>query len=237
MIYLVVPYKKVGYPKERKMTKVTKSIEDYLKGIYSLRENKNLTNKNLSKYLKVAPASVSEMIKKLVKDDYIYIENKEIILSEKGNRFALEVIRKHRIWEVFLVKILDFRKEEIHEEAERLEHVTSTKLLKKLEKFLEYPKKSPSGKPIIYENEYINLENIMNLSEAKEKSKITIFKIADNIELETYLRDLDIHLKDSYEIKKIDPFNGPIYLKDNTNIKIIAFEAAKLIEVYKTKNK
>lgn len=214
---------------------MTKSIEDYLKGIYSLKENKKLTNKNLSKHLKVAPASVSEMIKKLVKEDYIYIDNKDIMLTEKGNRLALEVIRKHRIWEVFLVEILDFRKDEIHEEAEKLEHVTSIKLLKKLENFLEYPKVSPSGKPIIYENEYINLENIMNLSDTKEKNKITIFKIKENRELEKYLKHLDIHLKDTYEITKIDPFNGPIYLKNNGKTKIIAFEAAKLIEVYKIK--
>lgn len=213
---------------------MTKSIEDYLKGIYSLKESKNLSNKSLAKYLKVSPASVSEMIKKLTKGGYIEAKNKDIILTEKGNHLALEVIRKHRIWEVFLVQILDFKKDEMHEEAERLEHATSIKLLKKLEKFLDYPKKCPYGKPIIYEDEYLNLEYIEKLSDVEENDKVVIFRIEPVEELENYLNELNIHVKNTYEIKKKDPFNGPIYLKNNNKkLTAVALEAAKLIEVYK----
>ena len=213
---------------------MTKSIEDYLKGIYSLKESKNLSNKSLAEYLRVSPASVSEMMKKLVKEGYITGKNKDVILTEKGNKLALEIIRKHRIWEVFLVQVLHFKRDEMHEEAEKLEHATSIKLLKKLEKFLGYPKKCPHGRPIIYEYGYLNLENIEKLSDLEENDKIVIFKIAPEKELENYLNTLNIHTENSYEIKKIDPFNGPIYLEnDSKEVVVVALEAAKLIEVYK----
>ena len=173
------------------------------------------------------------MIKKLSKEGYITIENKDIILTEKGNRIAVEVIRKHRIWEVFLVQVLNFKKEDIHEEAEKLEHATSWKVLQKMEKFLSYPKESPHGKPIIYDNEYLKLEDIVKLSDVETGDKIVIFKIKNDTDLENYLKDKNINIKDIYEVKKIDPFNGPLYLKNNSDIKVIALEAAKLIDIYK----
>ena len=212
---------------------MTKSIEDYLKGIYLLKENHKLNNKNLAEHLKISAASVSEMIKKLSKEGYITLDNKDVILTEKGNRIAVEVIRKHRIWEVFLVQVLNFKKEDIHEEAEKLEHATSWKVLQKLEKFLSYPKECPYGKPIIYDNEYLKLEDIVKLSEVEINDKIVIFKIKDDADLENYLKDMQINVKDIYEVKKIDPFNGPIYLKNNSDTKVIALEAAELIDIYK----
>ena len=212
---------------------MTKNTEDYLKGIYLLKESGKLTNKNLAEYLQISPASVSEMMKKLSKEGYLNIENKEIILTEKGSRIATEVIRKHRIWEVFLVQILNFKKEDIHEEAEKLEHATSLRVLQKLEKFLSYPKECPYGKPIIYDNEYLKLEDIIRLSDVEINDKIVIFKIKSEKKLESYLKNLGIKVKDTYEIKKIDPFDGPIYLKSNDEIKVIALEAAKLIDIYK----
>ena len=81
---------------------MSRSIEDYLKGIYSLQKKNEYSNKKLAEYLNISPASVSEMIKKLVNDKYLTIDKKNIRLTEKGNAFALNVIRKHRVWEVFL---------------------------------------------------------------------------------------------------------------------------------------
>lgn len=127
---------------------MSRSLEDYLKGIYTLKEKEQYSNKNLAEYLSISPASVSEMIKKLEKDNYVKINGREIELSEKGYTLAENIIRKHRVWEVFLVEKLGFSLEEIHEEAEKLEHVTSEKLLEKLEQFLFYPKECPHGSPI-----------------------------------------------------------------------------------------
>ena len=195
---------------------MSRSIEDYLKGIYTLKKKKEYSNKKLAEYLNISPASVSEMIKKLVNDDYLTVDKKTVKLTEKGNKFALDSIRKHRVWEVFLFEKLGYDKEEVHKEAEILEHVTSDKLLQKLEKFLFYPKECPHGSPIFYDVKNFNEENIINLSEAEEDDEVVILSVEDNIELYDYLRDLNIYLKS----------------KAN-NEKVVAFNAATMIKVYK----
>ncbi|WP_455046022.1 metal-dependent transcriptional regulator [Leptotrichia trevisanii] len=213
---------------------MSRSIEDYLKGIYTLKKKKEYSNKKLAEYLNISPASVSEMIKKLVNDDYLTIDKKTVKLTEKGNGFALDIIRKHRVWEVFLFEKLGYDKEEVHKEAEILEHVTSDKLLQKLEKFLFYPKECPHGSPIFYDVKNFNEENIIKLSEAEEDDEIAILSVEDNIELYDYLRDLSINLKEEYIVEKKDPFDGPIYLKSKANNKkVVAFNAATMIKVYK----
>ena len=213
---------------------MSRSIEDYLKGIYTLKKKKKYSNKRLAEYLNISPASVSEMIKKLVNDDYLTIDKKTVKLTEKGNKFALDIIRKHRVWEVFLFERLGYDKEEVHKEAEILEHVTSNKLLQKLEKFLFYPKECPHGSPIFYDVKNFNEENIIKLSEAEEDDEIVILSVEDNIELYDYLRDLSINLKEEYIVEKKDPFDGPIYLKSKANNeKVVAFNAATMIKVYK----
>ena len=213
---------------------MSRSIEDYLKGIYTLKKKKEYSNKKLAEYLNISPASVSEMIKKLVNDDYLTIDKKTVKLTEKGNKFALDIIRKHRVWEVFLFERLGYDKEEVHKEAEILEHVTSNKLLQKLEKFLFYPKECPHGSPIFYDVKNFNEENIINLSEAEEDDEVVILSVEDNIELYDYLRDLNINLKEEYIVDKKDPFDGPIYLKSKAgHEKAVAFNAATMIKVYK----
>ena len=213
---------------------MSRSIEDYLKGIYTLKKKKEYSNKKLAEYLNISPASVSEMIKKLANDDYLTIDKKTVKLTEKGNSFALDIIRKHRVWEVFLFEKLGYEKKEVHKEAEILEHVTSNKLLQKLEKFLFYPKECPHGSPIFYDLENLDEENIIKLSETEEDDEIVILSVEDNIELYDYLRDLNINLKEEYIVEKKDPFDGPIYLKSKANNeKVVAFNAATMIKVYK----
>uniref|UniRef100_UPI0026277595 metal-dependent transcriptional regulator n=1 Tax=uncultured Leptotrichia sp. TaxID=159271 RepID=UPI0026277595 len=203
---------------------MSKSIEDYLKGIYTLKKKKEYSNKKLAEYLNISPASVSEMIKKLVNEGYLTIEKKKVKLTEKGNNFALDIIRKHRVWEVFLFEKLGYDKEDVHKEAEILEHVTSNKLLQKLEKFLFYPKECPHGSPIFYDLKDFDEGNVIKLSEAEEDDEIVILSVEDNIELYDYLRDLNINLKEQYIVEKKDPFDGPIYLKSKeNNKKIVAF--------------
>ena len=211
---------------------MSQSIEDYLKGILILKGKREYSNKNLAECLNISPASVSEMIRKLEKEGYLIINKKE--LTERGEIKAKGVIRRHRVWEVFLADKLGYSLEEIHDEAEILEHVTSEKLLRKLEKFLFYPQTCPHGGPIIYDYDNLNPDKIMQLSEVEVGDKITILKVEDNIELYDYVKELNLQINEEYEIEKIDPFNGPIYLKlKNKEQKIVAYEAAKMIEIYK----
>ena len=213
---------------------MSKTLEDYLKGIYLLKRRKRYSNKNLAEYLNISPASVSEMIKKLSNENYLILEGRNINLTKKGSDIAVNIIRKHRVWEVFLVEKLGYDTDEIHEEAEVLEHVTSDKLLQKLEKFLFYPKECPHGSPIFYDSDGFNEANIMKLSDTEERDEIIILSVEDNIELYDYLREMDVTIKENYNIIRKDPFNGPIYLKNSQKkVKIIAYDAAKLIEIYK----
>lgn len=213
---------------------MSQSIEDYLKGILILKGKREYSNKNLAECLNISPASVSEMIRKLEKEGYLIINKKEVTLTERGEIKAKGVIRRHRVWEVFLADKLEYSLEEIHDEAEILEHVTSEKLLRKLEKFLFYPQTCPHGGPIIYDYDNLNPDKIMQLSEVEVGDKITILKVEDNIELYDYVKELNLQINEEYEIEKIDPFNGPIYLKlKNKEQKIVAYEAAKMIEIYK----
>ena len=213
---------------------MSKSLEDYLKGIYLLKKRKHYSNKNLAEYLNISPASVSETIKKLSNEDYLISEGRNIKLTKKGSDIAVNIIRKHRVWEVFLVEKLGYDKDEIHEEAEVLEHVTSDKLLQKLEKFLFYPRECPHGSPIFYDSDGFNEANIMKLSDTEERDEIIILSVEDNIELYDYLREMDVTIKENYNIIRKDPFNGPIYLENSEKkVKIIAYDAAKMIEIYK----
>lgn len=212
---------------------MSQSIEDYLKGILILKGKREYSNKNLAEYLNISPASVSEMIRKLEKEGYLIINKKEVTLTERGEIKAKGVIRRHRVWEVFLADKLGYSLEEIHDEAEILEHVTSEKLLRKLEKFLFYPQTCPHGGPIIYDYNNLNPDKIRQLSEVEVGDKITILKVEDNIELYDYLKELNVQINEKYVVKKIDPFNGPIYMfLNNETEKIVAYEAAKMVEVY-----
>ena len=120
---------------------ITLSEENYLKAILSINLNTNnlVSTNEIANLLNTSAASVSEMIKKLQeKNLVIYEKYKGVKLSNKGRKKAIEVLRKHRLWETFLVKKLDFSWAEVHDVAEQLEHIKSRKLTDKLNHFLNY---------------------------------------------------------------------------------------------------
>ena len=126
--------------------------EDYIQAIFRLHEEYGFaTNKDVAEMLGVSRPSVSEMTRKLREDGLVKIERTKIVITQKGIEIAKDVISKHRIWEKFLNEYLDFDIDEVHEEADLLEHVTSDKLKNALNILLDYPKESPHGNPI-YEN-------------------------------------------------------------------------------------
>lgn len=124
---------------------MTGNKEDYLKIIYELGGEENLvSNKKIANALEISPSSVTEMIQKLLKEGYVEYElYKGIKLSDYGALEAKKVKRRHLLWEVFLLEKLGYKLEEVHDEAEILEHVTSDKLEKMLDKYLNYPEVCP----------------------------------------------------------------------------------------------
>lgn len=132
------------------MEKYSISEENYIKAIFHLqKDSQQVSTLQLAGKLQTKPASVTDMMKKL--------KNKKLLnykpyygfrLSAQGNRIALGIIRRHRLWEYFLAEKLAFKWDEVHEIAEQLEHVSSKKLINNLDKYLGFPKFDPHGDPI-----------------------------------------------------------------------------------------
>jgi len=141
--------------------------ENYIKAIYHLQQaSGGVTTNELAARLITTPASVTDMLKKLkVKNLLHYEPYKVFYLNGQGNKIALDIIRRHRLWEYFLVEKLAFGWSEVHEVAEELEHVGSKKLIDKLEMFLEHPKFDPHGDPIPDINGQMSIVEQISLTE------------------------------------------------------------------------
>jgi DtxR family transcriptional regulator, Mn-dependent transcriptional regulator len=133
------------------MSTLTYAEENYLKTIYHLSEGgkKGVSTNDISGEMKIKPASVSDMLRKL--GDKAVIEYRKyygVHITEEGKKLALQTIRKHRLWEVFLVEKLKFSWDEVHEVADELEHIKSRILIQRLDEYLGFPKFDPHGDPI-----------------------------------------------------------------------------------------
>ena len=127
------------------------SEENYLKAIFHLEQSykEGVSTNALAEEMETKPSSVTDMVKKLSeKNLVIYKKYQGVKLSKLGRDTAIEIIRKHRLWEVFLVEKLNFNWDEVHDVAEQLEHIRSEKLINELDKFLGFPKRDPHGDPI-----------------------------------------------------------------------------------------
>lgn len=130
---------------------LSRTEENYLKAIYKVaeREQGNVSTNAIAAEMETSAASVTDMLRKLAdKELVVYQKYKGVQLTQAGTRYATQLIRKHRLWELFLVDTLGFGWDEVHEVAEELEHIQSDKLVLALDEFLGYPKYDPHGDPI-----------------------------------------------------------------------------------------
>src|ERR1700712_1060629 len=128
----------------------TLAEENYLKSIYHLSLNtQNVSTNQIAALLNTRAASVTDMLKKLADKELInYTRYQGVSLTSPGKKIALHIIRKHRLWEFFLVEKLNFKWDQVHEMAEEMEHISSEELIDRLDKFMDYPKYDPHGDPI-----------------------------------------------------------------------------------------
>lgn len=130
---------------------MTRAEENYIKTIFHLGGNQSqlISTNAIAEQMETKPSSVTDMAKKLADKKLVnYVRYQGVSLTDLGIKTALSIIRKHRLWEVFLVKKLDFTWDEVHEVAEQLEHIKSEKLIDKIDELLDFPKYDPHGDPI-----------------------------------------------------------------------------------------
>lgn len=214
---------------------MTPNREDYLKLILELGgDQKKINNKQIVSGLDVSAASVSEMISKLLKEGLVeHSPYQGVQLTETGLASASALIRKHRLWEVFLVEHLHYSWNEVHDDAEVLEHVTSETLASRLEAYLDHPRYCPHGGMIPEQGELIHEGEKNTMSSYPVGTKIRIARVLDERELLDYLVSIQLNIHEEYEIVDAAAYEGPITIKNDTKEIAVSYKAASTIFVNK----
>ncbi|HMS99767.1 MAG TPA: metal-dependent transcriptional regulator [Saprospiraceae bacterium] len=177
--------------------------ENYLKAIFKIseKEKKSASTNSLARHLDTTPASVTDMLKRLAEKEMIHYERyKGVTLTAEGNRIATSLIRRHRLWEVFLVEKLRFDWEHVHDLAEELEHIYSEELISRLDAFLNYPKFDPHGDSIPNAEGKFTIRNQMPLSDLMTGQSCQVLGVKEHSN--AFLRYLNqIKVKPGTQIK------------------------------------
>lgn len=192
--------------------------ENYIKAIYHLQQvDANVTTNEVANTLQTKAASVTDMLKKLkTKKILNYEKYKGFTLSPEGKKIALAIIRKHRLWEYFLVEKLQFGWDEVHEVAEELEHISSKKLIDKLDAFLGNPKFDPHGDPIPDGNGKLPIQTQINLTDLPVNKEATISAVgSQSKELLHLLQHKKITIGTKLQVRKKFTFDNSIEIKLN----------------------
>ena len=211
----------------------TKAEENYLKTIFKLSEKeKNSVSTNaIAEELETKPSSVSDMLKKLSEKELInYVKYQGVSLTPLGHRLAVHVIRKHRLWEVFLVSHLNFKWDEVHDIAEQLEHIKSKALVNRLDAFLNFPSYDPHGNPIPNEKGYFPKSKAvpLNLLKVKTNGKVVAVE-RDEPSFLNYLDKIQVSIGTHIEIIDVNDFDHSIDVKIDGTHTHISLEVAQNI--------
>ena len=218
---------------------VTLSEENYLKAIYHLSNHgsKAVSTNDIAYKIDTKASSVTDMIKKLADKDLVsYVKYQGANLTKQGRLTAVSVIRKHRLWEVFLVNNLNFSWDEVHDVAEQLEHIKSEKLINELETFLEFPTHDPHGDPIPDRDGNINTLDKVPLSSLKENQRSKLLGVKDSSdEFLRYLNKRKISIGDTIEVLNIEPYDKSIQIRINSNEMVMSDNVAENLYVKSVK--
>ncbi|MBC7650611.1 MAG: metal-dependent transcriptional regulator [Deinococcales bacterium] len=190
--------------------------ENYIKAIYHLQHaDGNVTTNEVADMLHTKAASVTDMLKKLKAKKIVnYEKYKGFTLSVDGEKIALTIVRKHRLWEYFLVEKLQFGWDEVHEVAEELEHISSRKLIEKLDAFLENPKFDPHGDPIPDVNGKMAVQPQINLTDLPLNVLAEVTAVgSQSTELLELLRHKKIAIGTKFNLKKKFLFDNSVEIK------------------------
>jgi len=189
-------------------------MEDYLKTIYSLsRDKESVSTSQIADQMGCAPASVTNMLQKLSSLQLVeYRPYKGVKLTSAGKKIALEVVRHHRLIELYLSEILGYSWDKVHDEADRLEHVISEEMEAKMDKALGYPERDPHGDPIPTREGKIRSGPLSSIWETPAgEGEVKVIRVSDrNPEVLRYLAAIGIYPRVKVRVTKRAPFNGPV---------------------------
>lgn len=208
------------------MTSLTE--ENYLKAIYSLNNNPDAKASTtlIAEKLDTKASSVTDMLKRLNEKKLVnYEKYQAATLTDSGEKVAISIIRKHRLWEYFLVENLDFGWDEVHDIAEQLEHIQSPELTNRLDAYLKYPKFDPHGDPIPNSQGQFPQRKTIKLANAAIGNKVYVTGVKDHSsEFLNYLKELDIQLGTFLYIKNILAFDHSFEIETQEKEKILLSE-------------
>ncbi|MBP1598728.1 MAG: Mn-dependent transcriptional regulator [Acidobacteria bacterium] len=213
-----------------------RSTEDYIKGIYSLAgSGRAVTTTELARHLKIGSGSVTDMLKKLAAKRLIeYRPYRGASMTRTGEQLALRILRRHRLWEMFLARFLGYRWEEIHDEAERLEHVTSDELERRLDRALAYPKADPHGHPIPDALGLMIEPEGRALAESQPGDCVEVLSVSDSdAGLLQHATEIGLKLGIRLAVKKTMAFDGSMVLKIAGKERVVSSKFARNIFVRK----
>ena len=216
---------------------MTRSEENYIKTIFHLGGNTPtpISTNAIAEQMETKPSSVTDMSKKLAEKGLVhYIKYQGVSLTKLGIKMALSIIRKHRLWEVFLVEKLDFTWDEVHEVAEQLEHIKSEKLIDQIDTLLGYPKYDPHGDPIPSKDGEFPERDKQLLSDMPKKSTGVCVGVKDTSP--TFLKFLDknqIALGNTIQVLDIEDFDQSLSILVNDKRLNISHQIAANLYVKK----
>ena len=213
----------------------TLAEENYLKAIFHLENDSvgGISTNAIAIKMNTKPSSATDMVQKLAEKKVVsYQKYKGAFLTKKGKKIAAIVIRKHRLWEVFLVEKLNFQWDEVHDIAEQLEHIKSDELIVRLDKFLDHPNFDPHGDPIPDKNGIIKTSDKKLLSELKENEKgICVGVKESDSQFLRYLDKLSISIGTKIKVLSVEEFDGSITIEVAGKPSFISEVSAKNIYV------
>lgn len=198
--------------------------ENYIKSIYALSQvTGEVLVSELARKLEVKLPSVNSMVKRLATKKLVaYAPYKGVKLTERGKKEALGIVRKHRLAELFLVKVMGLGWEEVHAIAEQLEHVNSPRFYERIDELLNYPKFDPHGEPIPDSNGKIQAQKRISLSTLAEGLTATITAVSeDEKPFLDHLNEKGLQIGDAVTIKKRELFDGSITLLNKSKKEIL----------------
>lgn len=211
---------------------LSQSVEDYLKAIYILEtEGNGATTTNIAETLNISSASVTNMLKRLSGMNFIEHKSyKGATLTEAGEKIALEILRHHRLLELYLQEVMGYSWDEVHDEAEKLEHHISEQFEDKIAELLDHPTHDPHGDPIPSKDGVVPEMASLALTDAELEVSYIIGRVRDqDPELLRYLEKTGIIPGVKLTILKKDPFEGPVQIRLEQEEKTIGFKIASQI--------